>query len=129
MNRKTCIIFACLFSQASFAAQRSLSCSFQGLKKNESAVDLGSATKPINPKYDFDIEIPKTENKGWSGITETLKVSGSTGTPKKGWFGLAFSSSQKPNDGWACVKLVKGQELILTRLSGEQTIQAQCTVK
>jgi hypothetical protein len=72
--------------------------------------------------------MPKTENQEWSSTLATLQVSGSNETPEKGWIGLAFSVIEKQNDGWACIKLAKGQGLILTRSFGELTVQARCTV-
>ncbi len=128
MIKKICVIFVCLISQVSFAAQRSLSCSFKGVKKNAPSVDLGFVKKSIHPDYDFSIEMPKTENQEWSSTLATLQVSGSNETPEKGWIGLAFSVIEKQNDGWACIKLAKGQGLILTRSFGELTVQARCTV-
>lgn len=106
-----------------------LSCSFVGIKKNEKTVNLGLVTKKFDPKYDFDIEIPKSEIKEWSKFLGSLKLVGSVATPEDGWIGLAVMESSEINSGWACIKLKPKQELILTKTSGEKTLQAYCTVK
>jgi hypothetical protein len=123
------LLFLFLSSGQVFAAQHTLNCSFHGLKKNEKPVDLGSTKKSIDPKYDFSITVPKTDDSEWSTVVESLSILGSVDTPKKGWIGLAFSSNQKPNDGWACIKLSSGQHLILTKTSGDLTINADCNVR
>jgi hypothetical protein len=127
---KTIFFFTFLFliSQSSFAAGDSLTCSFQGFKKSDPVVALGTASKVIDPKYDFSIEVPKTERKEWAKIIETLNVKGSVGFPKKGWIGVAFSSVMNPNDSWASLKLSKGQSFVLTKIFGDQSIQAYGTV-
>lgn len=126
--RKGFLFCICLISQFSFAGQRALNCSFQGLKGKQ-VVELGSSGKVIDPKFDFSIDVPKSEDRDWATFLENLKIVGSVETPEKGWVGLAFVYEHKPNDGWACIKLIKGQNLALTKSSGELTVQARCAVK
>ncbi len=129
MNKCISVVVVFLMFQFAAASQHYVSCSFKGVQQGAAVTDLGSTKKMIHPKLDFSLEVPKTHKKNWKSLIEEMQVSGSNEFPEQGWIGMAISSPRKLNDGWACIKLIEGQELVLTQRFGEQTIIAKCLIQ